>query len=103
MLMGKPIRASPLIQIELKPSHALPRKYISFYAQSILIWSLATCCERHGCADRPKESGQRVLSPPTRSRQVMHKVARNAVDDSYRSKVRCPLLPRAANTLDTRL
>ena len=87
---GRPIRASPPIQIEAKPSHAQPRKYISFYAQSILIWSLATCCERHGCADRPEESGQRVLSPPTHSHQVMHKTARSVADDSYGSKVCCP-------------
>ena len=62
-LSGEPgICTSLPIQIKAKRSHALPRKYISFYAQSILIWSLTTCCERHGCADRPEESGQRVLS-----------------------------------------
>ena len=87
---GRPIRAFPPIQIEPKPSHALPRKYISFYAQSILIWSLATCCERHGCADQPEECGQRVLSPPTRSHQVVFTAARSLVDDSYGSKVRYP-------------
>ena len=78
----EPIRASPPIQIETKPSHALPRKYISFYAQSILIWSLAICFERHGCADRPEESKQRVLSPPTRSHQVVFTAAQSLVDDS---------------------
>ena len=88
--MGEPIRASPPIQIEPKPSHAQPRKYISFHAQSILIWSLATCSERHECADRPEESGQRVLSPPTRTHQVAFTAARSVVDDSYGSNVRCP-------------
>ena len=87
---GEPIRASPPIQIEPKPSHAQPRKYISFYAQNILIWSLATCSERHGCADRPGESGQRVLSPATHSHQVAFTAARSVVDDSYGSKVCCP-------------
>ena len=88
--MGEPIRASPPIQIEPKPSHAQQRKYISFYAQSILIWSLATCSERHGCADRPNESGQRVLSPPMRSHQVTFTAVLSVVDDSYGSKVCCP-------------
>ena len=88
--MGEPIRAFPLIQIEPKPSHAHPRKYISFYAQSILIWSLATSSERHGCADRPEECGQRVLSPATHSHQVAFTAARSVVDDSYGSKVCCP-------------
>ena len=88
--MGEPIRASPPIQIEPKPSHTLPRKQISFYAQSILIWSLATCCERHGGADRREESRQRVLSPPTRSHQFAFTASRSLVDDSYGSKVRYP-------------
>ena len=82
---GEPFRASPPIQIEPKPSHTLPRKYISFYAQSILIWSVAICSERHGCADRPEESEQRVLSPATHSHQVAFTAARSVVDDSYGS------------------
>ena len=84
------MRASPPIQIEPKPSHALPRKYISFYAQSILIWSLATYCECHGCADRPEESGQRGLSPATRYHQIAFTASRSVVDDSFGSKVYCP-------------
>ena len=52
--------------------------------------SLAMCCERHGCTDRPEESGQGVLLPPTRSHQVAFMTAWSVAGDSYGSKVCCP-------------